>query len=70
MTPVSSAGQKKRDRRATACLFLRYSIIRYHHGMDVSLILLHRPALRYSSSYVQIPSHNHHFHSSGNGLHG
>ena len=30
MTPVSSAGEKKRDRRATACLFLRYSIIRYH----------------------------------------
>ena len=35
--------------------------------MDVSLILLRRPAPRYPSSYVQIPSHTHHFHNSENG---
>ena len=70
MTPVSSAGQKKRDRRTIACLFFVTALSVIIYGTDVSLILLHRPALRYSSSYVQIPSHNHHFHSSGNGLHG
>ena len=63
------AHRKKRQTHDRLSLF-RYSIIRYHHGMDVSLILLRRPAPRYPSSYVQIPSHNHHFHSSGNGSHG
>ena len=63
------APKKKRQTHDRLSLF-HYSIIRYHHGMDVSLILLRRPAPRYPSSYVQIPSHNHHFHSSGNGSHG
>lgn len=67
---VRRRAHRKKETDAQSPVSFRYSIIRYHHGMDVSLILLRRPAPRYPSSYVQIPSHNHHFHSSGNGSHG